>query len=179
MQHVDALRHSLPEAAKDLSLNLSSLLKSPPLGADRQGSDRTWGVALTAAFFVRSAPLRDALLADAADVVSDDVIDDARAAAALMGMNTVYYRFGHLVGKESYAQRPAQLRMRRMKEPKTSQADFELCCLAAATLAACQTCVQAHERVVLEAGLSEQDVHNTVRIASVIAGVAIACETTA
>jgi alkyl hydroperoxide reductase subunit D len=174
MQHVDALRDSLPDAAKDLSLNLSSLLKTPPLGADR-----TWGVALTAAYFVRAPRLRDALLADAAELVSSEVVDDARAAASLMGMNTVLYRFRHLVGKESYGQRPAQLRMRRMKEPKTNQADFELFCLAAATLAGCQTCIQAHEQVVLSAGLSEQDVHNSVRIAAVIAGVAIACDTDA
>ncbi|MEZ6072813.1 MAG: carboxymuconolactone decarboxylase family protein [Pirellulales bacterium] len=64
-----------------------------------------------------------------------------------------------------------------MKEPKTSPADFELFCLAAATLAGCQTCVASHEKSVRDAGLTEQDVHHTVRIAAVITGVAIACET--
>ncbi|MEZ6072812.1 MAG: hypothetical protein R3C10_21750 [Pirellulales bacterium] len=80
MQNVDNLRSALPEAAKDLSLNLSSLLKTPPLG-----TERTWGVALTSAFFLRSAPLRDALLADAAEIVPPEVVDDARAAAAADG----------------------------------------------------------------------------------------------
>lgn len=170
MQHLDALRDTFPEAAKDLRLNLQSVLTSEHLNADQ-----TWGVALTSAFFIGEPRLRDAVLADAQLAgIGEAVIDDARAAAALMAMNTIYYRFRHMVAKESYSQRPARLRMSRMAKPATSKGDFELFALAVAVLAGCEACVQAHEASILQHGLGEEHVHDTVRIAAVIRGAATA-----
>ena len=80
----------------------------------------------------------------------------AVAEAVLMGMNTVYYRFRHLVGKESYGKKPARLRMMWMSKPKTSKATFELMSLAIAALAGCEVCIKAHEHSILAAGLSER-----------------------
>lgn len=172
MQHVDALRETLPDAAKDLKLNLSSVLTGETLS-----KDQTWGVALAAAYFVRQPKLRDAILEDAKTIVSEAVLEDAKAAAVLMGMNTVYYRFRHLIGKESYAQRPARLRMQRMMSVLTNRTDFELFSLACAVLAGCEMCIKAHEAAILKGGLSEEHAHDAVRIAATIQGVAIALET--
>ena len=83
------------------------------------------------------------------------VIEDARAAAAIMAMNNVYYRFRHIVGKPSYAEKPARLRMNRLVQPAGSKVDFELYALA---INGCEACVQAHERTVLEGGLTEDHV---------------------
>ena len=97
MQAIDRIRDALPQSAKDIQLNLSSVLEGGALDDGQR-----WGVALACAFTVRNAVLRTAVLEDAASIVGDAVLDDARAAAALMAMNNVYYRFRHLVGKESY-----------------------------------------------------------------------------
>lgn len=170
MQNLDAVREALPEPAKDLRLNLQSVLTS-----ERLEPEQVWGVALASACFVREPRLREAILADArAAGVPDAVIDDARAAAALMGMNTVYYRFRHLVGKESYQHRPARLRMTRMARPASSKVNFELFSLACAALAGCEACVKAHEGILLQQGLTEEHAHDAVRIAAVIHGVAVA-----
>ena len=56
-------------------------------------------------------------LADAANHVSAEVIDDARAAASLMGMNNVYYRFRHFMGESEYKTMRANLRMHRVGKP--------------------------------------------------------------
>ncbi len=119
--------------------------------------------------------MREALLADArAAGVAPEVFEDAQAAAALMGMNTVYYRFRHLSGKEVYSKKPARLRMQWMAKPKTSKANFELFSLAIAALAGCETCIKAHEGSILHQGLTEDHVHDTVRIAAVLQGAAVA-----
>jgi len=145
------------------------------LNGETLSADQAWGVALASALFVGQPELSAAVLEDArASGASDELVSDARAAAALMGMNTVYYRFRHLVGKPSYSQMPARLRMSRIAQPQTSKADFELMSLACAALAGCETCVKAHEASVLKHGLTEAHVHDTVRTASVIAGVATA-----
>lgn len=170
MEHVDALREKLPDVAKDLRLNLQSVLTP-----ERLSAEQNWGVALASAYFLGQVELCDAILADAkAAGVSDAYIEDAQAAAALMAMNTVYYRFRSLLGKPSYEQRPARLRMQRMAKPMTSKGEFELFALACAILAGCGTCIKAHEASVLKHDLTEEHVNDVARIAAVLNGVATA-----
>ena len=135
-----------------------------------------WGVALAAAAAARNAPLRDAILADASAEVDAAVVDDALAAAALMGMNNVYYRFRHMVGKPVYSEKPARLRMNRLARPATSKLDFELFSLAVSAINGCEACVRAHEQVVVAGGLTEDAVHDAVRIAAVVHAAAVALE---
>lgn len=170
MPALDAIRQSLPSAATDLSINLQNVLTQSSLAPEQ-----AWGVAVASACFVRDAELRDAVLADAREAgATDELIDDARASAAIMAMNTIYYRFRHLVGKEAYSQMPARLRMQRMIKPATTKANFELFSMACAALAGCETCIKAHEAALLKAEVGEQQVHDAVRIAAVIHGVAVA-----
>jgi alkyl hydroperoxide reductase subunit D len=135
-------------------------------------------VAIAAAIASRSPALREALTAAARAEVDQAVVEDARAAAALMAMNNVYYRFRHLVGKPAYGQKPARLRMNRLVQPATSRADFELTCLAVSALAGCEACLRAHEAAVLEGGLTEDHVHDAVRIAATVHAAAVALEMT-
>jgi lipoyl-dependent peroxiredoxin subunit D len=169
MPQVDALRETFPEPVKDIKLNLGNIASSDYLEADQ-----IWGIALASAFYLGEAHLRDALLADARNAgVPPELIEDAQAAAGIMGMNTIYYRFRHLVGKESYSKKPARLRMQWMVKPKTSKGNFELFSLAIATLAGCENCIKAHEASVLSHGLSEEHVHDAARIAAVLQGAAV------
>jgi len=172
MEAVEALRAALPPAAKDVKLNFGALFTGQVLE-----KPRLWGTVLSCAFFLRSPRLKEALLRDAgAEGIAEEVLDDARAAAAIMAMNTVYYRFRHMVAKPTYSERPARLRMTRMARPATSKGDFELFCLACAALAGCEACLKAHEVSVLQQGLSEEQVHEAVRVAAVLSSVATALE---
>jgi len=177
MNALDLIRASLPPEAVDIKLNLGSVLSGGVLTPAQR-----WGVALAAAAAARSAPLRAALAAEARREVSGDadkVVEDALAAAVLMGMNNVYYRFRHMIGKPSYSERPARLRMNRLVKPAASKLDFELFSLAVSSIAGCESCVRAHEQAVLEGGLSEEHVHEAVRIAAVINAAAVALELSA
>ena len=160
--NLEELRDRMP--IKDLALNLSSVL-----GESALTEDQKWGVALACAIASGNAELRDAIAANA----KENVADDARAAAALMAMNNVYYRFRHFVGKESYAHKPARLRMQRIAKPATDKASFELMCLAVSAINGCEVCIRSHEAAVLEGGLSEDAVHDAVRIAATIRGAAV------
>jgi len=171
MTNLESLRHALPEAAKDLRLNLQSVL-----GPGTLTTAQRWGVAIACAMAARSPALRDAIIAEAQREVDEAVVDDALAAAALMAMNNVYYRFRHVIGKSLYSEKPARLRMTRLAKPSTNKLDFELVCLAVSALNGCEACVRAHENAVLEGGLTEDHVHDAVRIAATIHGVAVALE---
>ena len=169
MSAVENLRTSIPDVAKDIRLNLQSVLQPGSLTAAQR-----WGVAIASAVAARNDALRDAVIADAGAEVSAEVIDDAIAAAALMAMNNVYYRFRHLVGKPSYSQMPARLRMQRITKPATNKTDFELFCLAVSAINGCEMCIRSHEDVVVKGGVSEEQVHDAVRIAATVNAAALA-----
>lgn len=166
---LEALGNRLPDSARDLRLNLGAVLGDGTLSLAQR-----WGSAITAAITARNPELRDAMLQGArAAGVDEAVIDDARAAAAIMGMNNVFYRGRHLIGKESYQKKPARLRMNRIAKPATTRLDFELFCIVASAITGCGDCLKSHEHTVIEGGLTEDHVHDALRIASVVNGFAI------
>ena len=163
---LDALRDTLPDDLKDIRLNVGAVLT----GENLQPA-QALGVAIAAARFVRCGPLTQALEADlraAPGEAAAAVISDAVAAAGLMAMNTVYYRFRHMLAKESYEARSPRLRMSRMAQPATSKLDFELMSLGCAALAGCELCIKNHEASLVHLGASEDACHDAVRIAAVI-----------
>ena len=173
MENLNQLRELLPEAARDIKINITNVLQPGALNAAQ-----TWGVGIATAYAARNEKLTKAMLADAKTAgIEDAVLEDAKAAAILMGMNNIYYRFRHLVGKEDYSQKPARLRMMRLNQVTTNKVDFELFCLAVSAVNNCETCIKSHEAVVIEGGLTTDQVHDAVRIGAVITAAAVALET--
>jgi alkyl hydroperoxide reductase subunit D len=170
-QTLEALRDALPEVARDTRINLQSVLVPGTLT-----KEQVWGTAVATAAAARRADLLAAIVAQARIEAGDAVVDDGLAAASLMAMNNVFYRFRHLVGKPSYADKPARLRMQRLAKPATNKIDFELFSLAVSAINDCETCVQAHEHTVIEGGLTEDHVQDAVRIAAVVHAAAVSLE---
>ncbi|MFI5007012.1 MAG: carboxymuconolactone decarboxylase family protein [Solirubrobacterales bacterium] len=171
MQALEAVRQTLPEAAKDIRLNIQSVLEGGALSTAQK-----WGVAAACSIASRNVVLRDAVVEDATEQAGEAVVEDARAAAVLMAMNNVYYRFRHMIEKPVYSQKPARLRMQRIAQPATNKLDFELLCLAVSAINGCEACVKAHEQAVIEGGLTEEHVHDAVRIAAVVHAAAVGLE---
>jgi lipoyl-dependent peroxiredoxin subunit D len=171
MSRIEELRQSLPEAAKDIKLNLQSVFQQSSLTPAQ-----VWGAAVASAIASRNPRLAEAVISDAAEHLDPNVLEDAKAAAALMSMNNVYYRFRHMIGKESYSQKPARLRMNWIGKPLGNKADFELFCLAVSAINGCEMCVRSHEQVVTGGGLSEDQVHDAVRVAATIQATAVSLE---
>jgi alkyl hydroperoxide reductase subunit D len=135
-----------------------------------------WGVAVASAIAARNPRLREAVLADAGRAAPPEVVEDAKAAAAIMAMNNVYYRFRHMIGKPIYSEKPAGLRMNRLVQPATNKVDFELFSLAVSAINGCEVCIRAHEKAVTDGGLTPDHVNDAVRIAATIQAVAVALE---
>jgi lipoyl-dependent peroxiredoxin subunit D len=172
MEHTAKLAEGFPDIAKDIRINLQNVLQPGTLNADQ-----VWGTAIACAHAARNDALKLAIEADArAAGVGDAVVDDAKAAAVLMGMNNVFYRFKHVIGKEDYEKKPARLRMQRLAQVASNKADFELFCLAVSAINNCQTCMASHEAIVLKQGLTEDHVLDSVRIAATVHAAAFALE---
>jgi lipoyl-dependent peroxiredoxin subunit D len=161
---IDTLIDGLPNYAKDPKLNYSTLV--------RQNSELTpqqlWGTVVASAIAVRNDELTEAVLAEAAKHLAPQALDAAKAAAAVMGMNNIYYRFLHLTSNEKYGTLPARLRMNVMRTHGVDHVDFELWALAVSAINGCGKCVDSHEKVVREKNVSEETVLAIVRIASIL-----------
>jgi alkyl hydroperoxide reductase subunit D len=161
---LDALIDSLPAYAKDLKLNYSSLVRNNSELTQQQ----LWGTIVASAIATRSAALTAAALETAPAHLSAQALEAAQAAAAIMSMNNVFYRFHHLTANEKYATMPARLRMNGLRGHGVEEIDFELWSLAVSAINACGKCVGAHEKVVRDKGAAEELVLAAVRVAAVI-----------
>jgi lipoyl-dependent peroxiredoxin subunit D len=170
MTTLDILRDAIPDYARDLKLNLGSVLATT--GAPGLTEKQIWAVALASAIASRNLQFtRDIESLAAAHLGAAD-INGARAAAAIMGMNNIYYRFLHLVEDPEYAQMPARLRMNVIGNPGIDKQDFELLSIAVSAINGCGTCVASHERTLRKHGLGREAVQSAVRIAATIHAVA-------
>lgn len=162
---------SLPEHAKDLRLNLKAILDDRTLTEQQR-----WGTLVATAIASREPTLLEAVEKEAAQHLSDDAIRAARASAAIMGMNNIYYRFTHLVSAREYATMPARLRMQVIARPGIEKADFELWCLAVSAINGCGACMDSHEQTLRKVGVGPEIVQQAARIAAVVHAVAVTLE---
>ncbi|MGE0871632.1 MAG: carboxymuconolactone decarboxylase family protein [Kofleriaceae bacterium] len=170
---IEQLKQRIPDYAKDLRINLGVITGSTALTPQQ-----AWGTALASAIAARSPEVVGAIAAEAAAVLSTEAEAAARGAASIMGMNTIYYRFTHMMGHQAeYGAMPARLRMQIIGKPGVEQLDFELWCLAASAIEGCEKCIRAHEQAVRDRGGTREVVQDTVRIAAVINAVAITLAT--
>jgi alkyl hydroperoxide reductase subunit D len=174
---IDALRSALPAYAKDLSLNLSSLASETVLNEQQK-----WGCFVASAFAVGVPEVvRNVQAAATAAGLAPEAATAAKAAAAIMGMNNVYYRALHLMHNQEYATLPAKLRMNILGAPGAPKVDFELWSTAVSAINGCGKCLDAHEAELRKHGVTNVQVQAALRIGAVVNAVSrvIAAETAA
>lgn len=157
----------LPDYAKDIRLNLGSILSDQLIGEERK-------LALLLACAHGSAyhPLVSAAESQVAGKLGDEVANAARGAAAVMAMNNVYYRFVHLASNPEYGKLPARLRMNFIGSHGIAKELFELMSLAVSAMNGCGMCIDSHEQVLLEHGVKPEIIQSAARIAAVMKALA-------
>jgi len=170
MTTLDSVRDAIPDYARDLKLNLGSVLSTT--GAPGLTEKQLWAVALASAIASRNVSFTRDIEALAGAHLDSAYVNAARAAAAIMAMNNIYYRFLHLVEDPEYAQMPARLRMNVIGNPGIDKQDFELLSVAISAINGCGTCVASHERTLRKHGLGREAIQSAVRIAATVHAVA-------
>ncbi len=161
------LADTLPDFAKDIRLNLSSVLSDQTLGDQRK-----YGLLLACAHGSGYRPLVAAAEAEVEGKLSPEAANAARGAAAVMAMNNVYYRFVHLVSNPEYGKLPAKLRMNLIGSPGIEKDDFELFSLAVSAMNGCGMCIDSHERVLQQHGMKVETIQFAARIGAIMKAVA-------
>jgi len=168
---IETLKARIPDFARDVRLNLSSLAADETLAPETKA-----GLMLACAVATRHPVVIAAFEAEVAATLTPVWADAARAAASIMAMNNVYYRFVHLASNKDYETLPAKLRMAVIADPGVPKTDFELWSLAVSALNGCGKCIDAHEAVLREAGVERAAIQTAVRFAAIILSVAVALD---
>ena len=162
MEFLNTIKAAIPEYAKDVRLNLDAVIARSSLDqADAVGA------ALAAAYAARSKPIVDAIRASGA--LSDVDLNAVLSAAALMGMNNVWYPYVEMAADEDLRTQRAELRMNAYAtHGGVDKKRFELFALAASIVGKCHFCVQSHYKLLKENGLTAQQLRDVGRIAAVV-----------
>jgi lipoyl-dependent peroxiredoxin subunit D len=158
---IDALKEAIPDYAKDVRVNISNVLTSPHLTLQQ-----LWGTALASALACGNGTVIRHI--EAAAQLDETAKTATYAAASIMAMNNIYYRFSHLVSAPEYAQLPAGLRMTVIGNPGVDKVDFELWALAVSAITGCGMCIDSHERVLRDKGMGVEAIQAAIKIAAVI-----------
>jgi alkyl hydroperoxide reductase subunit D len=170
MEFLNALKASIPDYAKDIRLNLDGVLARSSLdAADAQGA------ALAAAYAARSKKIVDVIRTSGE--LSEVDTTAALTAAALMGMNNVWYPYIEMAADEDLKTQRAELRMNAYAtHGGVDKKRFELFALAASIVGKCHFCVQSHYKMLKENGFTAQQLRDVGRIAAVVTAAALALE---
>ena len=165
--NIETLKNQLPEYAKDIKLNLSTLA-----GEDILNDQQKWGTFLSCALAGGNEAVIQAVNAEASARMTPEALNAAKAAAAIMAMNNVYYKFTGMIENPEYRTMPAKLRMNVIGNPGVDKVDFELWSLAVSAVNGCGMCMDSHEGVLREAGFTTEQIQASVRIGAVVNAVA-------
>ena len=167
MEFLQTIKGRIPDYAKDIRLNLDGTIARSSL----EGNDAV-GVALAAAFATKSKVLTDAIRN--AGVLSPEEVNGALTAAALMGMNNVWYPYVEMADDSDLAQQKAELRMNAYaNNGGVDKRRFEMYALAASIIGKCHFCITSHYDLLKNhQGMSAQQLRDVGRIAAVINAVA-------
>lgn len=167
MEFLSTIKNLIPDYAKDIRLNVDGTIARSSL----EGNDAV-GVALAAAFAAQSKVLVDAIRN--ANVLSAEEVNGALTAAALMGMNNVWYPYIEMADDPDLANQPAGLRMNAYAtHGGVDKRRFEMYALAASIVGKCHFCVKSHYQLLKnEQGMTSQQLRDVGRIAAVVAAAA-------
>jgi alkyl hydroperoxide reductase subunit D len=160
MDFLNAVLNRIPDTAKDIRLNLDSVVARSSLAPED-----ALGVALAAAFAARSPELVAAFKAGAPEAEGQAAL----TAAALMGMNNVWYPFVEMAADDELKTLRPELRMNAYaSHGGVARAKFEAYALAASIVGKCHFCVQSHYALLKKEGWSTQQLRDVGRIAAVV-----------
>jgi lipoyl-dependent peroxiredoxin subunit D len=169
MQNLEELKLSIPDYAKDVKINLQTVLS---VENQTLSQKQIFGATLTSAYVTKDLSLVKVLQNESQNILSEAEQKAAKIAATLMAMNNIYYRFTHISHDKEYSQMPAGLRMQGIATHGIDKVDFEIFSLAASIINGCGMCIDAHANQLLKHGLSKTQIQMVAKIASVTNSVA-------
>ena len=162
---IDKLKEGIPDYAKDIRLNMDTVLKRSTLPAVE-----TFGLVVAATFASNNPKLWTWIYSQAED--NEEWAREKNAAltaASLMAMNNTWYPYVEMTHDDHLKKLPPQLRMNAIAtHGGTTKGRFESYSLAASIVGKCHFCVESHYKTLKAEGYTVEQLRDIGRIASVM-----------
>ena len=161
---VDQVKESIPDHSLDIKLNLDAVI-------NRSGLDPvdTHAVAYASALAAGNGGLAFEIEHNGPLFNDEKVREAAKTAAALMGMNNIYYPFVEMTDDPDLKGLQIGLSMNAYSNHGgVTKKQFEMYALAASIVGKCHFCVKIHYDVLKKEGMTLQELQMVGKIASVI-----------
>jgi alkyl hydroperoxide reductase subunit D len=165
MQNLEELKNQIPDYAKDIKINLSTLINQENQALTAK---QIYGSALASAYTTKSEKLIKIFENEAQNFLSAEEIKAVKTSAILMAMNNIYYRFTHISADKEYSQMSAGLRMQGVVNHGIDKIDFEVFSLAVSIINGCGMCIDAHASQLIKHEMSKTQIQMIAKIAAVI-----------
>jgi len=166
---IDNLKSHIKDYAKDIRLNLGSVLDT---GSEGLSKSQVAQIAIASAYATNNEIVINEIIDEFASQVSEGELEAAKSAATIMAMNNIYYRTIHFTGDDEYMKMSAGLRMQVIASHGIDKTDFELTSIAVSSINGCEFCVKSHVAKVAAEGVTKQGIQSTIKIAAVLSAAA-------
>jgi len=165
MEFINKLKQQIPDYAKDIRLNLDSVIAKSTLD-----KNIVLGCALASAFANKNKFLVKEIRNSG--LIEENYVEAALTASSLMAMNNTWYPYVEMTKDPELKTLPPGLRMNAYaSHGNIDKNHFEMFTLAASIVGKCHFCIESHYGLLKKAGISIQDLKEIGKIASIITAV--------
>ena len=161
---IDDLKNGVPEFAKDIKLNLSSLIIN-----SEYEEELVYGCAYASSLAIGNKKISDVFEQECSERFGSEFIKSVKATVVIMTLNNVWYKYRDSMPTTEMKMAPQKMRVNAMaNHAGLEKILFESLSLCVSAINGCTFCVKAHSDLLLDNGKTKEYIFNIGRIASVI-----------
>ena len=158
------LKNSIPDFAKDVKLNLSSLIMN-----SEYDEELVYGCAYASSLTIGDDDIAEVFEKECRNRFGPEFIKSVKATVTVMSLNNVWYKYRDSMPTTEMKMAPQKMRVNIMANyAGLDKILFESLSLCISAINGCVFCVKAHSDLLLENNKTKEYVLNIGRIASVI-----------
>ena len=161
---LDDLKNSIPDFAKDVKINLSSLVMN-----SEYDDELVYGCAYASSLALGNNDIASVFEKECSIRFGREFIESIKATVTVMSLNNVWYKYRDSMPTTEMKMAPQKMRVNIMANyAGIDKILFESLSLCVSAINGCTFCVKAHSDLLLENDKTKDYILNIGRIASVI-----------
>jgi len=161
---LDELKNKIPDFAKDVKLNLSSLIMNSDFD-----EKLVYGCAYASSLALDDDKISKVFEEECKIRFNDEFIESVKSTVVIMTLNNVWYKYRDAMQNSEMKMAPQRMRVNVMaNHAGLDKILFESISLCVSTINGCTFCIKAHSDLLLENNKKKEYVLNLGRIPSVI-----------
>lgn len=164
---LDELKDNIPEFAKDIKLNFSSIIKNSDFD-----DDLVYGCSYASALALNDKVMANIFEKECQNRFGVEFVESVKSTVAIMTLNNVWYKYRDAMPNSQMKMAPQRMRVNVMANyAGLDKILFESLSLCISAINGCTFCIKSHSDLLIKNEKTSEFVFNIGRIASVISAI--------